>query len=205
MAMQVVNKSSRGFSLLELLIALGLTSLTLIVMGTLFVSGHKAARHHAYQLMLANSINSALDMLVNDIRRAGFDDASGDSVKFAGASHSVLVAADGLSAAMIYRRHDVVSGSLYQYISYRFDNESLQVCETQTSLSHALLDVNAIGPCYHVVDENNIRIRHFKFQAQEYSALRAGMVITIEIDAELFEQPQIYYHLQRVVMLRNYQ
>ncbi len=79
----------KGASLVEFMIASSLGLISLAIVGSLYISGQKAAMERSKELMLLQNTASVLQMLRNDIQRAGFDGIDGNSVKISGASNTI--------------------------------------------------------------------------------------------------------------------
>lgn len=79
-----VNISRCGFTLVELLVAISLTSILLAALFTVFASQRKTQVNQKVALDMQQSVRSAFNLMQHDIRMAGYDpgwrDANGDGV-----------------------------------------------------------------------------------------------------------------------------
>ena len=68
-----LKNSERGFSLIELLIALAVTSILLVGIFNIFLSQHKAYTSQDQIVEMQENVRAAMDIMSRDIRMAGFD------------------------------------------------------------------------------------------------------------------------------------
>ncbi len=204
----------KGASLVEFMIASSLGLISLAIVGSLYISGQKAAMERSKELMLLQNTASVLQMLRNDIQRAGFDGIDGNSVKISGASNTIYTL-DAPGMGLIAYAYNVgASGAtaLYKNVVYeqRVDTpESLFVCEKKQTTIWSVADVIALsgtGSCNTLFDKKAIHVNQFTLAAATVKNTDAeSAMVTVTLGTELKDATDIRTEQSFTVKQRNWQ
>ncbi|WP_045404923.1 PilW family protein [Vibrio jasicida] len=204
----------KGASLVEFMIASSLGLISLAIVGSLYISGQKAAMERSKELMLLQNTASVLQMLRNDIQRAGFDGIDGNSVKISGASNTIYTL-DAPGMGLIAYAYNVgASGAtaLYKNVVYeqRVDTpESLFVCEKKQTAIWSVADVIALsgtGSCNTLFDKKAIHVNQFTLAAATVKNTDAETaMVTVTLGTELKDATDIRTEQSFIVKQRNWQ
>ncbi len=86
MAIRNVIRKSKGFSIVEFMVAALLGGIDLTTIGSVLLSTQKSASDKSKEIMLLQNVSTTLHQLKEDILRAGFDDGFDTSARFLGQS-----------------------------------------------------------------------------------------------------------------------
>ncbi len=152
----------RGGGLVETLISLALTSLLILGVSqfTLFeIRQHSQLNQHYF---LQQQLSVALDILRQELLRAGYNGDKGESIALADCDELVAVNDEHSALAFTYRKE--ISATEYQTVTYQRQENKLLLCEKTTSsilhFSEALAS-DYTAPCYSVFDSHSIQIDNF--------------------------------------------
>lgn len=151
-----------GFGLVETLISLALTSLLILGVSqfTLFeMQQHSQFNQHYF---LQQQLSVALDILRQELLRAGYNGDKGESIALAGSDELVVVNGDNSALAFTYCKE--INANEYQTVAYQKQENKLLLCEKTTSsilnFSEALAS-DYTAPCYSVFDSHSIQVDNF--------------------------------------------
>ncbi len=152
-------KRQTGTTLVELLIASLIGLIAIGTIGSIFISGQRIAKDKSLELLLLQSLNSTIQVMKEDIQRAGFDNNDGAPLTLKGETEVLSVVLNGVGFA--YYRPDVVASERYRSVLYKKDGIKLQVCENMAA-DKASLEMHAsIGNCFSLLDESIIEVTNF--------------------------------------------
>lgn len=90
LVMRLASQSTQyGSSLIEILVASLMGVMTLGVVGSILLASLQITEHRGERLLLVDSIESVMLHIKQDIRRAGFNDARGVSVRLIGSAKTI--------------------------------------------------------------------------------------------------------------------
>ncbi|WP_087024279.1 PilW family protein [Thaumasiovibrio subtropicus] len=96
-------KKQRGMSLVELTIASAISLIAIGAVGSVYISGHKAAYGRTQQLVLRQEVNDALRVVTEEMARAGYSTRE-KSIKLSGASNVVGIHRSGNAVDFVYAK-----------------------------------------------------------------------------------------------------
>ena len=179
MGMVCVRASSKGYSLVEMLIASSIGLLVLAVVTTVFLPGFSMLSQRSLQLMLAQDTNDALRMMKEDLLRAGFASGASSSFVISGATKIVHLDSPiaGKATCIGYGFDD---GMEQHYRSYYLKDNKLNVFMTKSS------QMTVAGTCkngHSVLDSALLKVTRFEVVEKVLSAgSSTSQYLTINLD-----------------------
>lgn len=208
MAITPVHKyKQNGTSLIEFLIASFIGIIALSLVGSIFINGQRVAKERGLELLLTQNLTSTMQIIKDDIQRAGYDGASGQSVKLSGAVNIIDTTPN--SIGFIYHRDMATSGAIrtYQNIVYKYSpqEKKLIVCEEKTLMTDRKEMAN-IGECDSLFDSENIHVTDFIVTSQPLITSGAtSSIIDIQLSTQLVNIPTMTKNLLFKVKQRNWE
>ncbi|NLS14112.1 hypothetical protein HGP28_14570 [Vibrio sp. SM6] len=210
----VHKKAIQGVSLVELLVA---SSLSLVVLGSVtsvFLSGFINSQKNAQTLMLQQNITGNMQILVEEVQRAGHGGLA--AATLAGATRLVEFDTDAqwLALTMRYEFTDTNENVCYRYDSVRYEyrDNNLWHCTHQSTTSSANC-VSAQPPaasdiryCRRLFDENVMTISDFQIESQTVISASANTQrLTLALEGHSNADVSNHYRIERTFLLRNWQ
>ena len=93
----------RGTLLIELMVASVIGIFAISIMGSVFITGQRIAKDKGIELLLLQNLTSTMQVMKEDIQRAGYDGSNGYSIKLSGATDTIQVSG-GVAVGFIYFR-----------------------------------------------------------------------------------------------------
>lgn len=195
----------KGASLIELLISSFIGIIAIGIIGSIFINGQRVAKDRGLELLLIQNLTSTLQIIKDDIQRAGYDGISGQSVKLSAATNIIEITSDSLG--FIY--HKKLSGAekTYQNIVYKYSSsdKKLKVCEEQTLITNRK-ELTTVGDCNSLFDSKNIKVTNFSvLRTSLITSSATSSIIDIQLDTELVNIPTMKKGLSFRVKQRNWQ
>ena len=195
----------KGASLIELLISSFIGIIAIGIIGSIFINGQRVAKDRGLELLLIQNLTSTLQIIKDDIQRAGYDGISGQSVKLSAATNIIEITSDSLG--FIY--HKKLSGAekTYQNIVYKYSSsdKKLKVCEEQTLITNRK-ELTTVGDCNSLFDSQNIKVTNFSvLRTSLITSSATSSIIDIQLDTELVNIPTMKKGLSFRVKQRNWQ
>ncbi|OBS93405.1 pilus assembly protein PilW [Vibrio tasmaniensis] len=156
----------RGTSLIELMVASVIGVFAISIIGSVFITGQRIAKDKGIELLLLQNLTSTMQVMKEDIQRAGYDGSNGDSIKLSGASNTIQVSG-GVAVGFVYFRDDLATEK-YRNIVYIKDGAELNICDAGKELVEELMTFNEVTDqrCYSLFDENIIDVDEFNITSQ---------------------------------------
>ncbi|AJR09763.1 pilus assembly protein PilW [Photobacterium gaetbulicola] len=182
------HKISRGYSLIELVVATAMSLLVLAAVTSIFMSGFSSASQRSLQLMLAQDTNDALRMIKDDILRAGFASGASSTFLISGATNTVYLDAPmaGKSHCIGYGYSD---GSNEYYRSYYLEDEKLNIYMTESSVMTA---ADACKKGHSALDYQRLKVTKFEVEEKLLGSGGAtSQLLTISLDVSTLDNTVI--------------
>ncbi|MGF1904760.1 PilW family protein [Aliivibrio salmonicida] len=197
-----------GSSLIELLIASFIGIIAISLVGSIFINGQRVAKNRGLELLLAQNLTSTMQIIKEDIQRAGYDGADGQSVKLSAAANIIEITPN--SIAFVYHRYGLSVNSnivkTYQNIIYIYSpsEHSLKICEQETFMTD-IKTMDTIDECDNLFDDNNIKVTAFNVtKTPLITSSATSSIIDIQLDIELVNIPTMKKGLSFNVKQRNW-
>lgn len=194
-----------GSSLIELLIASFIGIIAISLVGSIFINGQRVAKNRGLELLLAQNLTSTMQIIKNDIQRAGYNGTDGQSVKLSAATNILEITPN--SIGFVY--HKKLSGAqkTYQNVIYKYSpsDKKLKVCEEETLITN-IKSLTTVSNCYSLFDTQNIQVTNFSVLRKPLITSSAtSSIIGIQLDTELVNIPTMKKDLSFSVKQRNWQ
>lgn len=155
----------RGTSLIELMVASVIGVFAISIIGSVFITGQRIAKDKGIELLLLQNLTSTMQVMKEDIQRAGYDGSNGYSIKLSGASNTIQVSG-GVAVGFVYFREGSSDDKDHRHIVYRNDGTRLQICEKGTLVSDDLLSFSEVTGCYSLFDDSLIEVNALNITSQ---------------------------------------
>jgi len=99
----VTPSKQQGTSLIELMVASVIGVFAISIIGSVFITGQRIAKDKGIELLLLQNLTSTMQVMKEDIQRAGYDGSNGYSIKLSGASNTIQVSG-GVAVGFVYFR-----------------------------------------------------------------------------------------------------
>ncbi len=194
-----------GSSLIELLIASFIGVIAISLVGSIFINGQRVAKNRGLELLLAQNLTSTMQIIKDDIQRAGYNGTDGQSVKLSAATNIIEITPN--SIGFVY--HKKLSGAqkTYQNVIYKYSSsdKKLKVCEEETLITN-IKSLTTVSNCYSLFDTQNIQVTNFSVLRKPLITSSAtSSIIGIQLDTELVNIPTMKKDLSFSVKQRNWQ
>jgi type IV pilus assembly protein PilW len=161
-----IKPSQRGFTIIELMIALAINMVIFIALGTIFIANLNHYKRSLNSMRLNQQLQAAMAFMVNDIRRAGYwanantdigidandnpFQASGTDVSVNGSNNCILFTYDHDSDGSLHANSSSTDDERY---GFRLQNSAIQVrpwgatfsCTASANAWENLTDPNIIN------------------------------------------------------------
>lgn len=203
-----------GTSLIEFLLASSLGVIALGAVGSLYISGQKLTLERTQELLLLQNTASVLQMMKNDIQRAGFDGGGGRSIKISGAENTVftLSGPDFGLVAYAYLMSASGASSIYKNVVYEQREDSpnaLFICEKKQPSVMSTLEVTnmtATRSCNRLFDNKVIGVSKFELSEETVVSEHAkSAVVEVALGTYLIGALSINTEQFFIVKQRNWQ
>ncbi len=155
----------RGTSLIELMVASVIGIFAISIMGSVFIAGQRTAKDKGIELLLLQNLTSTMQVMKEDIQRAGYDGSNGYSIKLSGATDTIQVSG-GVAVGFVYFREGSSASKDHRNIVYKKNGTKLQICEKGTTVSEAIPTFHEVTGCYSLFDDNLIDVDEFSINSQ---------------------------------------
>lgn len=197
--------SRKGFSLLEMLLVVVISSLALGSLSAFLVQSYRGMEAVNQPLRLQSSVETALQSLSQDMRRAGYHHFSAHPSYFQQSTLSVIWRDDLHQLGLIYQDPNQPSSSAYFHLVYTLEGNRLIACEkgsnkplTLTSAAKSTRD----SLCYSVFDPNALAVKQFSAHQEAYGSAVLWRITLQVVDSR---NEQFVYTLTRTVVVNNYE
>lgn len=126
-------KKQRGVSLVELMVGLTVGLLIIAAVSAMYITTSRSSRDTINSARLNIGMRTAMDMMVDEIRRAGYSNAPGASNPFtqttAGSITDLVISQNGSCIEYAYDADGngtLSTASPYEFFGFRVDNGTLQ-------------------------------------------------------------------------------
>jgi len=147
-----IKRSERGLSLIELLIALAVTSILLVGIFNIFLSQHRTYMAQDQIVEMQENVRAALDIMLRDIRMAGYDPTEAGGMGITNIDEAI----PSLSFTADINENGVIGASeSNEDITYRYDANNLVIRRKSTTNDNLLPLVSNIQSLnFRYFDEN---------------------------------------------------
>ncbi len=153
MASKVASPAlQQGTSLVELLIASGLSLMAIISIGSIYVTAQKSSTQRSFDLLVMQSMSDTLKYIKEDALRAGFNGNNTGSAIVSGADQVFVTTPS--SIAYVYLNKD----NKYEHTFFKYDDNNVKVCTKQ---SPTIVPYASCTRFYRMLDEKQISISDF--------------------------------------------
>ncbi|CDU12538.1 PilW family protein [Vibrio coralliirubri] len=159
-----VPSKQQGTSLIELMVASVIGVFAISIIGSVFITGQRIAKDKGIELLLLQNLTSTMQVMKEDIQRAGYDGSNGYSIKLSGATDTIQVSG-GVAVGFVYFREGSSASKDHRHIVYRKNGTRLQICEKGTLVGEDLLSFNEVTGCYSLFDDSLIEVDAFSVDA----------------------------------------
>jgi len=141
-----------GFSLIELLIALAVTSILLVGIFNIFLSQHRTYIAQDQIVEMQENVRAAMDIMLRDIRMAGYDPTEVGGMGITNIDEAI----PSLSFTADINENGVIGASeSNEDITYRYDSNTLEIRRKSTTNDNLLPLVSNIQSLdFRYFDEN---------------------------------------------------
>lgn len=167
----VMRSATKGFSLVECLVASALGVIAIGMMGSVFLSAQKAAQARSQQLYLQQALTRASQTIEDDLRRAGFNHYQGEVLTLASSSVVVELAAADDFALAYYR--EMADNRHYRNVRYYLTDGKLVVCEQGVLDPDDMMARLTISSCRSMLDERVLQVTSFALSALPLASSKA--------------------------------
>ncbi|MGF1813514.1 PilW family protein [Vibrio splendidus] len=161
----VAPSKQQGTSLIELMVASVIGVFAISIIGSVFITGQRIAKDKGIELLLLQNLTSTMQVMKEDIQRAGYDGSNGYSIKLSGASNTIQVSG-GVAVGFVYFREGSNGNKDNRNIVYQKDGTKLKICEKGTTVSEGIPTFNQVTGCYSLFDDSLIEVDAFSVDAQ---------------------------------------
>ncbi len=208
MAIRNAIGKSKGFSIVEFMVAALLGGIALTTIGSVLLSTQKSASDKSKEIMLLQNVSTTLHQLKEDILRAGFDDGFDTSARFLGQSKVTYVRSGPNALGYVYKVRSS-SPPEYRHVLYWLNpnTSSLMLCEkSRATLITVTATATKFGHCYSVFDPNQITVNKFSVESHDIESgdVESAFVI-VRMGAHLTKDPEISQYVEVKVTQRNWQ
>ncbi|MBA5763612.1 hypothetical protein H2O73_14710 [Vibrio sp. 404] len=159
MATHPAVSSVKGFTVIEFIVSAAIGGVALGIIGSIFISAQNVAHQKSQQLNLLQSLTSTFQTIEEDIQRAGFDSAQGQSLTLSGAT-SVITQNGGSEFGMAYYRQ-MVDNKNYRSLRYYLNDGKLILCEQGVLVKSEIKALTDIASCRSLLDQNIVQVTSF--------------------------------------------
>ncbi|WP_117233596.1 PilW family protein [Vibrio maerlii] len=208
----ITLRNQSGASLFEMSVASLVGAVVLILVGTLFLSIQRSATERGKELLLQQNLFSTIQLLKEDLQRAGYNGVQGESLKLPGATHTIYVEDNGTNDGLIayaYQIPTMSGGYEYRNVMYRQSDSTptqIMYCESEQATLWNVSSLASVSGCSSLFAERQIRVSHFDVtQAAVSSDVVDSAFVTISLGAYLRYDNQIVHELTSTILQRNWQ
>ncbi|MGY3568939.1 PilW family protein [Vibrio paucivorans] len=213
MAIQSAISRSSGASLIEFMVASLVGVIAIGLVGSVFMSGQKAALERSKHILLLQNMNAAMQQLKEDMQRAGYNGSESGVVMLSGASQVVHTQSSPGTVGYVYRVMTSGAEDL-RHVVYRHQPESsgadlLRLCEKHQSdvlTPASAADSGYAGVCFSIFDPNQINVDGFSVENSLVASDSASSAFTtISMSASLIGDSSVSHSMVLNVQQRNWQ
>ncbi len=205
------KRTQRGASLIEMMVAslVGLVALTIV--GSVFISGYEMATERSKELLLRQNVATTLQMIKEDIQRAGYNGTNGSSLKLEGAANTIYIQDNGANDGLIAYAYEVpvAGGTQYRNVMYRQSNATptqLHYCESEQATVWNVANLSSVSGCTSMFAEKQIRVNQFDVtQLQKARDNTASSYVGVTLGAYLRYDNQVTHTMSVDMLERNWQ
>ena len=161
----VARSKQQGTSLVELMVASVIGIFAISIIGSVFITGQRIAKDKGIELLLLQNLTSTMQVMKEDIQRAGYDGSNGYSIKLSGASNTIQVSG-GVAVGFVYFREGSSDNKNHRNIVYQKNGTKLQICEKGTTVSEAIPTFEQVTGCYSLFDDTIMDVDEFNITSR---------------------------------------
>jgi type IV pilus assembly protein PilW len=198
-------------TLIEALVSMVLSSLIILTISMLMSFELHTASHFIQRMQLQRELASAIQLMQNDLRRAGANRAGDGSIALR--QMKQLIAVTQAPTRIGYAYRVAKSGaSQYRQVVYQLVHQSghalLQLCETYTAQPLTLTEAgrSSLGsPCFSMFDSQQIQVASFQVIYRSLgSAVSQSGWVSVHLAIFWVHDPTIRASMHFSVMQRNW-
>ena len=155
----------QGTSLVELMVASVIGIFAISIIGSVFIIGQRMAKDKGIELLLLQNLTSTMQVMKEDIQRAGYDGSNGYSIKLSGASNTIQVSG-GVAVGFVYFREGSSDNKNHRNIVYQKNGTKLQICEKGITVSEAIPTFEQVTGCYSLFDDTIMDVDEFNITSR---------------------------------------
>lgn len=178
-----------GMSLVELLAATSIGMLLLLSVGSLFISGQRAAAATARELLLSQSMAQTLNYIRDDARRAGYNLAKDQPLKLSGAATVIQISSDVAGnhrLAYVYALDDTKS----ELVVFASDlaEKKLKLCTKKIPAASTPTEADCTV-FQSLLDQNLLQLTDFSVNETLFGRDSSSAFITVSMAIQLTDNP----------------
>ena len=155
----------QGTSLVELMVASVIGIFAISIIGSVFITGQRIAKDKGIELLLLQNLTSTIQVMKEDIQRAGYDGSNGYSIKLSGASNTIQVSGS-VAVGFVYFREGSSDNKNHRNIVYQKNGTKLQICEKGITVSEAIPTFEQVTGCYSLFDDTIMDVDEFNITSR---------------------------------------
>ncbi len=170
-------RKQKGASLIELMVTSVIGVFAISIIGSVFMTGHRIAKDKGIELLLLQNLTSTMQVMKEDIQRAGYDGSNGESLKLLDAVNTIHVSG-GVEVGFVYLKEGSTDGKNYRNIVYKKEGTRLKVCEKGVLTPGNILAHDQVTSCYSLFDDSIISVDDLSISSQVLSKNGVSTTLT---------------------------
>ncbi|WP_240206969.1 hypothetical protein [Vibrio sp. CyArs1] len=207
--MRSAHNLVRGVMLIELVIAMALSTLVLSALVTFYMSIQRHVIERSQLLILQQALSTTARRIQNDLIRSGANGINNATLNPQGSTQTVYVSNNGMSVQYAYwdDRDSSVTKPIENVVwQFDADNQKLKICRSVSSLASGARDISfsSISGCTSVFEPNLVAISRFELISGDVgSSSSTNQYLKLEMEGHLRAKPSVIASIYRDFMVRN--
>lgn len=177
MASKSVSSSRQlGASLVELMIASGLSMLAIISIGSVYLTAQKSATQRSLDLLVLQSMSDTLKYIKEDALRAGYNGSENAAAIVSGAGDVYVTTPTSLGYVYLNKNDK------YEHIFFKHEDNNIKICTKQSAAISTQASCNRY---FKMLDENQVKITDFTVTSTPLGSAVSSAFITLSMTGSL--------------------
>ncbi|WP_428774280.1 PilW family protein [Vibrio sp.] len=209
----VKRSDCQGMTLIEVLVAGLIGTIAIGLISTALISAQRQIAQQSKRLLLSQNLSSVMQLISEDVQKAGYDGVSPSSLHLSGAADIVSIETAPALLGYIYR---VSSSATQAYRTVVFKHEvgsanmgHLKICEKPVSSPLTLQSAAISGSrykCFDLFDPKQVSITDFSVsQASVASSSARSAMLQYRLSAQLVNDPSVIEQQSATLITGNWQ